>query len=179
MTPTLRARGMEGGYPSFGRSSRTTLIALAFMLAALTEPGAVPSSAAAENDSAEAVRLLGDRLDQLAATAKPPLFRRHLISVNAIVHSEAARAMLNTGTDPKAAEETLGYLRELTNAYNGDAAQWNTYLEGRRALILARLSGRDGTLQFYSVHLPGDWNPHTAYPLLLNLHGAGPTNPLY
>lgn len=172
-------RGMESGYPPSGRSGCTALIPLALLLAALTGAGAVPSSAAAENDLAEAVTLLGDRLDQLAATAEPPLFRRHLISVNAVMHSEAARAMLYAGTDPKAEEETRGYLRELTNAYNGDAAQWNTYLEGRRALILARLSGRDGTLQFYCVHLPADWDTDTAFPLLLNLHGSGPTNPLY
>ena len=141
------------------------------------EPAA--GEAGAEDDLAEAVRLLGDRLDQLAAAAEPALFRRHLISVNAIVHSEAARAMLDNGTAPKAAEETLGYLRGLIKAYNGDAAQWNTYLEGRCALVLARLSARDGTLQFYSVHLPADWDAHTAYPLLLNLHGAGPSHPLY
>ena len=125
------------------------------------------------------MRLLGDRLDQLAATAESPLFRRHLISVNAIVHSESARAMLYASTAPKVVEETLGYLRRLIKAYNGDAAQWSTYLEGRRALVLARLSARDGTLQFYCVHLPAAWDTDTSYPLLLNLHGAGPTHPLF
>jgi pimeloyl-ACP methyl ester carboxylesterase len=145
------------------------------------ETGALvtPSSQRAQSDLARAVRLLGARLDQLAATAEPPLFRRHLISVNAIVHSEAARAMLHDGADPKAAEATLGYLRELVNAYHGDAAQWSTYLKGRRALVLARLSTRDGTLQFYCVHLPAEWSADALYPLLLNLHGAGPIHPLY
>jgi pimeloyl-ACP methyl ester carboxylesterase len=144
-----------------------------------TGAAATQSSALAESDLAETVRMLGERLDQLAATAEPPLFRRHLISVNAIVRSEAARAMLDDGANPKVAGETRGYLRDLANAYAGDAAQWDTYLEGRRALVLARLSGRDGTLQFCCVHLPADWDTQMSYPLLLNLHGAGPIHPLY
>ncbi len=155
------------------------LILLVFALAVLTASGAATPSVGAENDLAEAVKLLGDRLDQLVATAEPPLFKRHLISVNAIVHTQSARAMLYASTDLKAAEETLGYLRELIKAYHGDAAQWNTYLQGRRALSLAWLSARDRTLQFYNAHLPADWDQQKVYPLLLNLHGAAPTSPLF
>jgi hypothetical protein len=55
------------------------------MLTSLARADRTPSSGGAENDLAEAVRRLGDCLDQLATTAEPPLFKRHLISVNAIV----------------------------------------------------------------------------------------------
>ena len=119
---------------------------LALVLTALIGSGA--ASAGAENDLADAVRLLGDRLDQLAATAEPPLFKRHLISVNAIVHSEAACAMLYAGPDSKAAKETLGYVDNFKGIQRGCRAV--EHLPGRpaRRLILARLSGRDATLQF-------------------------------
>src|ERR1039457_2904318 len=161
------------------RTGRKILIFLAYLIAALTGIGAAQPSGGAENNLAEAVRQLGNRLDQLAATAEPPLFKRHLTSVNAIAHSEAARAMLYAGSDPKAAEEALGFVTQLIKAYGGDAAHWNTYLEGRRGLVLARLSGRDGTLQFSIVRLPTAWDPQRAYPLLMNLHGAGPASPLH
>src|ERR1035441_787997 len=162
-----------------GRTGRKILILLAFLMAALTGIGAAQPSGGAENKLAEAVRQLGNRLDQLAATAEPPLFKRHLTSVNAIVRLEAARALLYAGSDPKAAEEALSFVTQLIKAYGGDAAHWNTFLEGRRGLVLARLSGRDGTLQFSIVRLPTAWDPQRAYPLLMNLHGAGPASPLH
>ena len=155
------------------------VILRAFLLTALAWAGVLSPLCAAETHLAEAVQRLGDRLEQLVATAEPPLFRRHLVSVNALVHAEAARAMLSAATDPQAAEEALDFVRQLMQAYNGPAAQWNTYLEGRHALTLARLSARDGTVQFYNVHLPTDWDPQKAYPLLLELHGAGPASPLH
>ncbi len=154
-------------------------VAVARLFAILTGVGVVQSQASVGNDLSEAVKQLGVRLDGLAIAAEPPLFKRHLTSVNAIVHAEAARAMLYAGMDPKAAEENLGYVRTLLKVYEGEAAHWNTYLEGRRALSFARLSARDGTLQFYNVHLPADWDPQKTYPLLLNLHGATPTSPLF
>ena len=141
------------------------LVPLVIILATLTGADRTPPSGRAESDLTEAVKRLGDRLDQLTTTAEPPLFKRHLISVNALVHSEVARAMLYSGTNPKAAEETLSYVRELAKAYSGDAAQWATYLEGRRALILARLSGRDGTLQFYN-ELGSGCGPLLCFPLI-------------
>src|ERR1035441_8741478 len=107
------------------RSGRKILTLLAFLMAALTGIGEAQPSGGTENNLAEAVRQLGNRLDQLAATAEPPLFKRHLTSVNAIAHSEAARAMLYAGSDPKAAEEALGFVTQLIEAYGGDAAQWN------------------------------------------------------
>src|ERR1035441_1438657 len=74
------------------RTGRKILILLAFLMAALTGIGAAQPSGGAENNLAEAVRKLGNRLDQLAADAEPPLFKRHLTSVNAIVRSEIGRA---------------------------------------------------------------------------------------
>src|ERR1035441_2984954 len=121
------------------RTGRKILILMVCLLATLAGTSAAPPSGGAENNLAEAVRQLGVRLDQLAATAEPPLFKRHLTSVNAIVHSETARAMLYADSDPKAAEEALGFVTQLIKAYGGDAAQWNSYLEGRRGLVLARL----------------------------------------
>ena len=118
------------------RTGRKLLILLAFLMAALTGSSPAQPSGGGEKNLAEAIRQLGDRLDQLAATAEPPLFKRHLTSVNAIAHSEAARAMLYAGSDPKAAEEALGFVTQLIKAYGGDAAHWNTYLEGRRGLVL-------------------------------------------
>jgi pimeloyl-ACP methyl ester carboxylesterase len=183
MPKPIRSQYPSAVYPlmaqGHARTGRKILILLAYLMAALTGIGEAQPSGGAENNLAEAARQLGNRLDQLAATAEPPLFKRHLTSVNAIVRSEAARALLYAGSDPKAAEEALGFVTQLIKAYGRDAAQWNTYLEGRRGLVLARLSGRDGTLQFSIVRLPTAWDPQRAYPLLMNLHGAGPASPLH
>jgi pimeloyl-ACP methyl ester carboxylesterase len=179
MKRALHACGTANNHPLGERSSLEALLLLAFMLITLTGARAAAPLGGAENNLAEAVKQLGDRLDQLAATAESPLFERHLVSVNAIVHAQVARAMLHAPTDLKATEEALGFVTQLIKAYDGNAAQWKTYLEGRRALTFARLSARDSTVQFYNLHLPADWDPRKAYPLLLNLHGAAPTSPLF
>lgn len=157
---------------------RQILILSAFAMLTLARAGAAPQAGGA-GALTQAAQQLGARLDQLAATAQPPLFKRHLLSVGAVVRMEAARAGLYADADPKAAAEALDFVNQLIKAFDGDAAQWQTYVEGRRALILARLSKRDGTLQFAVVRFPAAWDPARAYPLLMFLHGSGPNTPLY
>ena len=119
-----------------------------------------------------------DRLASEVAKAKPPLLARHLQSVQALVQVEWARLLLYRPSDPLVANLTLGRLQDILAGLQDNAAQWQTYLDGKRELILAYLSRRDQTLQYYQIGLPKDWDPAKEYPLFVELHGAGDANPL-
>ena len=116
---------------------------------------------------------LYERLDDLLLTSPHPLFSRHLRSVKSLIAAEWARASLYCANNPRAAHETLGYFQEILNGFHHDAADWLTYLEGRRCLLMAYLSPRDGTVEYYQLSLPRQWDAALAYPLLVELHGAG------
>jgi pimeloyl-ACP methyl ester carboxylesterase len=125
-----------------------------------------------EADSA-ATRLI-TRLDELLAQpANPALFRRHLHSVRSLVLSERGRFALYTLT-PEFLSDAVRQLRWLLNGFHSDAAEWQSYLDGKRALMLAFLSPHDGTLQFYKLGLPKEWEPERRYPLFVELHGFIP-----
>jgi predicted esterase len=116
------------------------------------------------------------RLDTLEPKAQPELFRRHLRSVRALVRAEEGRAY--AGLPNETVARTLGFVRDLQRGFNADAADWQTYLDGRRSLLLTYVSRRDNSLAHYSLTLPRDWRTEQAYPLYLELHGAGDPHPL-
>ena len=75
-------------------------------------------------------------------------------------------------------KELLGYLDAIEAGLTQDGYRPETYLtDGLRPLILARLSKTDQSLQFYLVNLPPHWDPNRAYPVLVQLHGFGPSLP--
>ncbi len=121
---------------------------------------------------------LVQRLTERAASAEHPLLARHLQSVKGVVQAEWARLTLYRAADPLKAGATLANLQALHEGLDTNAGQWDTYLNGQRELVLAFLSRRDGTLQHYILGLPRDWDPQKAYPLFVELHGAGNPNPL-
>lgn len=139
------------------------------------EPTRVPLSALAG-----AADKLVARLDAVEAKAstEPELFRRHLRSVRALVRAEEARAAAYAGTSADLTAQSLELFQTMQRGFESDAANWRTYLEGRRSLILAYVSRRDHTLQHYTLTLPRDWKPEQSYPLYLERHGAGDPHPL-
>lgn len=107
-----------------------------------------------------------------------PLFSHHLRSIQALVFSEWAKLQLYRQSDPQLAESILQTIAGYTEALHGEVGEWPAYLDGRRSLLMAYRSKHDGTLQFYQLGLPADWQPERAYPLFFELHGAGDDNPL-
>jgi len=120
------------------------------------------------------------RLLALAEEAEPALFAHHLRSVAAVVKAEWNRAVAVAvaGETPAVAADDLARIRPMLEGFAGDAAAWESYLNGERPLILSWVSPHDRTLQFCQVFLPRGWEPERAYPLFLELHGAGDANPL-
>jgi hypothetical protein len=154
--------------------------------ATVTKTGSPQPTTRASNDLLIAdpiAQQLCDRLDQLISQAGHPLFLRHLRSVKAMVQAEWSRATLYKKTNPALARETLDYLQNLLAGFNGDSANWQSYLNDGLPLFMAYISPRDGTLQWYTLTLPQGWDPtkarddQPAFPLYFELHGAG--NPHY
>jgi predicted esterase len=131
-------------------------------------------------DSPEAVLArIRHRVETLLRAAQASLYARHLRSVLALCEEEILKIQFAaTGRDEKA-KELLGYLHSIETALKDDGDRPETFLlDGRRALILARISPSDGTLQPYAVSLPPRWDANKAYPLLVELHGRGSDLPL-
>lgn len=150
----------------------------------LTKGDKVTASASSAMTLADPiVQRLSARMDQLIASAKHPLFLRHLRSVKAMVQDEWARATLYKKSNAAKATETLGYIQSIATGMDGDAAKWESYYKDGRPLFMAFVSGRDGTLQWYTITLPEGWDPaksrdeQPAYSMMFELHGAG--NPHY
>lgn len=117
------------------------------------------------------------RMDELIASTKEPLFLRHLRSVKAMVQTEWARATVYKKSNTALADETLRYIRNILAGFNFKSDKWQSYTDGGLSLFMSFVSPRDGTLQWYAVTLPKNWDAKTAYPMFFELHGAG--NPHY
>ncbi len=121
-----------------------------------------------------AIDRLAARIDALEPSAGPELFRRHLRSVRAMLRVEEARA----GANPDLAAPTLAIVNDLQRGFDADAADWKSYLDGRRSLLMAYVSRRDNTLAHYWLTLPKGYEPTKSFPLYFELHGAGDAHPL-
>jgi len=119
-----------------------------------------------------------NKLDSLIDVNTNPLFLRHLRSVKAITQYELSRLTCYISSDPRLANQTLERIQNLIKGFDLNAGKYETYLEGKRSLIFAYLSKRDGTLQFFQFMPPGNWDVNEEYPLFVELHGAGDSNPL-
>jgi pimeloyl-ACP methyl ester carboxylesterase len=150
--------------------------------ASMTMP--IPISAAADvamdadDPDAELARMR-DHIQALLNKPQPELFARHLRSVLALCEENVLKLHFAGDNQNDQAKELSGYLKVIETGLNSDGDRSETYfVDGKRALTLARLSRSDGTLQFYTVSLPPHWDPHKAYPLYVQLHGRGPDIPL-
>lgn len=100
------------------------------------------------------------------------LFDRHLNSVKALVLSEWGKMNVYK-TNKRAQQETYRFIYDINEGLKSDAGKWENYLNNDRTLTMAFVSKRDGTLQYYSLDLPKNWDINKAYPLFFELHGAG------
>jgi pimeloyl-ACP methyl ester carboxylesterase len=135
---------------------------------------------ASEPESPETVLArIRSRIETLLRTPQADLYVRHLRSVLALCEEESLKLQfLGTARDEKT-KELLGYLKSIENDLKDDGGRPQAFLlDGRRALLLARISRSDGTLQPYAVSLPPHWDANKAYPLLVELHGRGSDLPL-
>ena len=113
------------------------------------------------------------RIEELKASSPNDLFTQHLTSLDSIVQSEWGRAMCMPDNSAESVAEKAG---DILNNLNGNAGEWNSYLQRRRGLVFARAAGQDNTLQFYRLVLPLNWNPDKTYPMIVFLHGHGSSN---
>lgn len=121
---------------------------------------------------------LSDLLLKLADEADHPLLADHFRSVRSVVMEELTCALRMAEQDPGAMEAAAQALPPMLEDFGGDAADWETYLQGKRALIHSWVSPRDRKLSFYRMYMPADWEPDAAYPLFFELHGRGNPNPI-
>jgi pimeloyl-ACP methyl ester carboxylesterase len=164
-------RGSTGSLPDTPVPFRAELV---------TEEGEVLAAADVALDAPGLVMdTLNARIDELAAGSPHPLFTRHLRSTQALVAKEWTRAMLVVDDGDQVARDVVRDATTILDGLNGQAGKWEEYAQGRRSLVLARVSSRDSTLQYHTLGLPQPWDPARAYPLVVSLHGAGPSYPLF
>jgi len=128
--------------------------------------------------SGTVVGKLHEKIDALVAGSPHPLFTSHLRSLDAIVQAEWNRALFLVDSSPNVAEVLVSDCQTILDSLAAEGGDWNTYLRGEKRLILARSASHDSTLQVFLLTLPRNWDATKTYPLIVDLHGAGPENPL-
>jgi predicted esterase len=119
------------------------------------------------------------RIEELVASSPDPLFTRHLRSLQALVMAEWNRGLFLLDTSPNVVESAARDCQTILKGLDEDGGRWQTYVRGERALVVAKSTSPDSVLQFYLLKLPKNWDPKKTYPLIVDLHGAGPSNPLF
>ena len=156
------------GVPALGKR-----ILLAMLLTVL-------SAAAAEKRPGVDVNMLDtlyDRLDALERTAETPLMKRHLRSLQTIFQTEALRQTARGETRQAARKaDRLNQNVEKCLSWLPDNYSFEAVEQGNNRLIFTFVSGLDHTLQCYALRLPKGFDPDQTYPLIVMLHGMGPSD---
>jgi len=138
----------------------------------------VVSQKASLNYPGKIIEQFSGKIDSLISQSTHPLLTFHLASTEALVKTQWALASTQFDANPQLAREIIGFVKRMNIGLTGDAAQWETYRNRRRSLVLAFISENDNTLQHYRLNLPQNWQSTQVYPMIVNLHGAGNPHPL-
>jgi len=122
----------------------------------------VHDSRVSENVITNLVELLDDLADQ----AEQPLLKLHFQSIISVIQDQ-------THQYEWAAQDSL-WASESLEFFQNEGAQWETYTNGPRPLIMGFTSPSDGKTSFYWLFLPKNFNPEEeGYPFYMELHGSG------
>lgn len=106
---------------------------------------------------------------------------RHLNSISNLVQLEYLRlsTLGNTATKEQI-EESKKYTDSIAEGLSNERFNENDLIvNNKRSMVMSFLSSRDKSLQYYIISLPANFNPQKKYPLLVSLHGSGPSHPLF
>ncbi|MDX2194859.1 MAG: sugar-binding protein [Cytophagales bacterium] len=121
---------------------------------------------------------LTTRLDSITMANKSnALFCTHLQSVKSLCISEWGKLQMYKNQNFALRNETFKFMLNLNEGFKNKSGLWKTYLNADASIIIAYISPRDKSLQYFALDLPKDWDSTRAYPLYVELHGAG--NPHY
>ena len=117
---------------------------------------------------------ISKKVDALLPDAEHPLFAEHLRALRSLCLIEWGGVLLDIEGQRKAAEAYLKYATIINDSFDGDAAEWKTYKEGRRPLIRGYIADHDRLFSYYTIRLPANWDETKTYPGVFYLHGYTP-----
>ena len=137
----------------------------------------IVSAAAPRGVDANRLGALYSLLDALERTAETPLMKRHLRSLQTIFQTEALRQTAR-GETRQAAREADRLNQNVEKCLNWlpDNYSFDAVAQGNNRLIFTFASELDHTLQCYALRLPKGFDPDRVYPLIVMLHGMGPSD---
>ena len=106
-------------------------------------------------------------INTLAAKENNPLMKRHYQTV--------ARFTQDTTHGFTISDEDIVSASMALNYFKNGGADWKTYQEGPRPLMMSFKSPTDGLYSFYWLFVPRDFDPKKTkkQPLFVELHGSG------
>jgi dipeptidyl aminopeptidase/acylaminoacyl peptidase len=105
-------------------------------------------------------------LKQLAVDTDQQLLKMHFESLVTMIEDD-------THDVDWTAEDSL-QAAEVLKFFQNEGAQWETYANGPRPLMMSFKSPSDSKNTFYWLFLPKNFNPeNTTYPFYMELHGSG------
>jgi len=129
--------------------------------------------------TAGVIAALERRIEALLEKSPHPLFTRHLRSIQALVGAEWNRALFLVDRVPGAPDGVVRDAQTILDGLNAEMGQWKSFAVDGRSLLFVREAWPDSTLQFATFSLPKAWDSNRAYPLIVDLHGAGPSHVLF
>ncbi len=109
--------------------------------------------------------VLKQKLDELANNSTEPLITDHFLSIKAVIDAERR---ISTEEAKILEGMYIAFLQDTSTS----PANFESYLNRQRTLILAWESPTDRKTSFSWLRLPKDWDPEIEYPLYVHLHGS-------
>jgi dienelactone hydrolase len=117
-----------------------------------------------KNTSIDKVQALKDTLNEMWKRSTNDLFTNHCESFLNVIDAQTEL----TTNDNNLLSATYD---AFCSTGEGDIRDLDSYLNRQRSFVIAWQSTTDYNISFATLKLPKDWDPETAYPVYIQLHG--------
>jgi len=123
---------------------------------------------------------LEKRINTLLQNPPHPLVKEHLESTRKVVRSvyENLETPGDRGKGVDEPDQFVKTVQIILSKLPETCFDWDKHLRQGLPLVMAFVSSKDCTLQFYALHLPFNWKEAETYPLTVYLHGMGSPLPI-
>ena len=122
-----------------------------------------------------------ERADKQLKSVSNSLVARHLTSISNLVQLECLRiSTLGDSVKNAQIEESKKFTDLIAEGLTDkNFKEDDLIVTNKRKMVMSFLSPRDKSLQYYILSLPVNFDSDISYPLLVSLHGSGPSHPLF
>ncbi|MDX2111220.1 MAG: alpha/beta hydrolase-fold protein [Verrucomicrobiota bacterium] len=118
------------------------------------------------------------RVNTLLDKSTSPMVTAHLRATLAVVGDAYRRLEWERDAQPARVLEFISATERIIEKLPRQQVDFEDAVSRGLPWVVAFVSQVDATLQFATLQLPYNWDPHMKYPLVVYLHGSGTDNPV-